>query len=457
MEQINLDLIPGRISPICHASQYDVGRVIRINIIDGYSQPYTLDGTEAISVNVRKTDGNVVVESLEVVTGRSYVDVVTTEQMTCCYGSNVCDLTIEKSNVLIGTLNFILEVEQDPLDGGVESTTVIHNLTAQIRAINEEILPGQVAEQLATMYDGSDVLFDDTPTENHGVPYTVTSEGIKAKFDGLDLSENSLNNVDLDPEPADGDALVYNATTNKWINAEAGKKTLAELNDVDLTTTPTDKQVLIYDDTTEMWIAGDGSRVWQGTQAQYDALTEIDPDVTYFITDGQQVTASMWEGTAAEYAQITDPDPGTFYFITDENINVSCNLQELNNVNISNPADGQVLLYNGSNWVNSNKAMQNKTSTVTFNESYANCRVFLKDGWVHISYQGENKTHSASEVVFVLPTGLRPAATEFVPFTVNTGAFGVLFIYANGNATVNQVSDSTVSGRIYFSTTYPVI
>lgn len=167
MEQINLNLIPGRTMPVAHASQYDVGRKIRFNLFEG-DTIYTLDGTETVNVNVRKTDGNVVTEELTVTASASYVEVVTTEQMTACSGSNLAEIQIIKGDDTIGTLNFILEVEEDPMEGGIQSESEINNLREQISDI--------VAEQ----YDGEDVFFDDAPQAGHGVPYTVTSQGIKA-------------------------------------------------------------------------------------------------------------------------------------------------------------------------------------------------------------------------------------------------------------------------------------
>ena len=176
MEQINLNLIPGRTMPVAHASQYDVGRTIRFNLFEG-DTIYTLDGTETVNVNVRKTDGNVVTEELTVTASASYVEVVTTEQMTACSGSNLAEIQIIKGDDTLGTLNFILEVEEDPMEGGIQSESEIHNLRSQVNAM--------VSEEVAEQYDSADVIFDNVPTAGHGIGYTVTSEGIKAIEDSI--------------------------------------------------------------------------------------------------------------------------------------------------------------------------------------------------------------------------------------------------------------------------------
>lgn len=172
MESFNLNIIPGKDRPVCHASQYDIGRTIHVNLFEGFNV-FTLDGTEVISISVRKPDGNVVTESVTN-TSDSYVEFVTTEQMTACHGSNLCELKLEKGADVIGTMNFILEVEQDPLDGGVQSDTNIHNLQTQVADL--------VAIEVADQYDSANVIFDPSPVPGHGNGYAVTSEGVATEL-----------------------------------------------------------------------------------------------------------------------------------------------------------------------------------------------------------------------------------------------------------------------------------
>ena len=82
MESFNINLIPGRNNPVCHVSQYDKGRTIRVNLFEG-SSVYTLTGAETVTANVRKPDGNIVTSTLTN-TSDSYVEIITTEQMTAC-------------------------------------------------------------------------------------------------------------------------------------------------------------------------------------------------------------------------------------------------------------------------------------------------------------------------------------------------------------------------------------
>ena len=129
MEQINLNLISGEALPVAHASQYDVGRTIRLNLFDG-SSVYTLSSEAVVSLNVKKLDGTIVTAALSHAQ-TTYVDFTTTEQMTAAAGKALCEVKIDK----IGTLNFILDIERGPKDGSIESDSEINDLESQITTI----------------------------------------------------------------------------------------------------------------------------------------------------------------------------------------------------------------------------------------------------------------------------------------------------------------------------------
>ena len=151
MEHIRLDLIPGKRPPICHASQYDDGRVVRVDLTEN-GEDYTLSN-EVIVLDVRKGDGCVVTAACAIVSGKKYVDIVLTQQMTAVFGSNLAELQITKDGTLIGTLNFIIEVERDPLDSSIASSSVIHDLQAQVDACVDTALEERGAS--AVGYDNT--------------------------------------------------------------------------------------------------------------------------------------------------------------------------------------------------------------------------------------------------------------------------------------------------------------
>ena len=299
MEQIRLDIVPKGIMPVCHASQYDKGRVIRCNLMDGL-QGYVLT-TETIVLNVRKPDDNIVTAAVEVVSGKTYVDIVTTEQMTACEGNNICELTMSKGDVVISTLNFKMQVEVDPLKDGIESETEIHNLTTQIQDINAEVVPPIVAEEVANQYDSANVIFDDHPTAGHGTGYVVKSENVPDEL-------NALNDVSIDT-PSSNQALVWDAENNRWTNGEVSTVGgLNDLNDVTLSDVQ-DKQELVYNGTDQVF-KNKTTRI-ELTQAQYDALANPLPDVDYYITDAPSMSGSSkdlsYDGTTkSTYTKIEE-------------------------------------------------------------------------------------------------------------------------------------------------------
>lgn len=130
METINIDILPGDVTPVCHASQYDVGRTIQINLMQD-SKPYEIEFGQHLVLEMKKPDTNVISAPVNYRTGKSTIYFTTTEQMCACPGSNKCEIRIYKGKTSIGTLNFILEVERDP-KVEIESISEIYDLGQRI-------------------------------------------------------------------------------------------------------------------------------------------------------------------------------------------------------------------------------------------------------------------------------------------------------------------------------------
>ena len=303
MERIKLNLIPSGVAPVIHVSQYDEGREFACDLFEG-ANVYTLDGTETLTVQVRKPDGHLVTESVTN-TSDSYIVVTTTEQMCAVHGTNLANLKIEKGSVEIASLNFLMEVEKDPLENGDPSESFVDNLNTQIY--------NAVADQ----YDSNNVIFDNAPTSGHNQPYTVTSDGIKTTIDNLELDD--LHDVTISGAVS-GEALTWDGS--KWVNGTVSTVgSIDDLNDVD-TTGKVDNSSLVYNSNDSEWQAKKLTVTL--TQAEYDQL-KLDGDLVegtnYIITDGQ---------------------------------NVTCDLGDLDDVTITSASNGDVLAYNNGAWVNSN-------------------------------------------------------------------------------------------------------
>lgn len=118
MEQITINLLATGITPVCHVSQFDDGRTIRINLKKG-AEVYTLSGTEEVKMRIRKPDNTERVVDI-VNTSSSYVDYVSTPEDCDIEGVNVCELVVGEA----GSKNFLMNVEEDAYGGGVDIETL---------------------------------------------------------------------------------------------------------------------------------------------------------------------------------------------------------------------------------------------------------------------------------------------------------------------------------------------
>lgn len=136
-ERISLNIIPDGEMPVFHVSQFDVGRPIIIDLYNG-DDAYTPAAGVTFELHCRKVDDNIVTLDTYEVDGNT-ITFASTEQLCACSGDNLCEVAIMLDDLLMGTLNFILHVERDPIAGGLTSETSIYNLTEQI----DDIISGE--------------------------------------------------------------------------------------------------------------------------------------------------------------------------------------------------------------------------------------------------------------------------------------------------------------------------
>lgn len=297
MEIIKLNIIPNGTTPTCHASQYDNGRVIRIELYEGLN-PYTLSASDEISLAVRKPDNTLVTTSVTN-TQADYLDIETTEQMCAVQGFNTCELKIKNGLTVIAMLNFIMQVQPDPTAHGIPSGSALDNLQEQVNDC--------VEVALEDLYDGTSVMFDSEPNITHNEPYTVTSAGIKTALDNLTASDINYNNqasglsatntqqaldelasqstdVSFTPNQSSGnkigDLTIDGETTALYTGEISSVDSLNDLTDVN-TTGKVNGDSLRYNGST--WVAKPTTVAL--TQAEYNALQTKALNTHYVITD----------------------------------------------------------------------------------------------------------------------------------------------------------------------------
>lgn len=103
-QKIQLEIIPGKITPVIHVNQRDTGNNrLQFELIrDG--QPYTPSGSVKIQ---GKTFEHTCTRAGSLVTVDLYAD------MTVRAGDTICNLVITEGEDRHGTQNFILRVQED--------------------------------------------------------------------------------------------------------------------------------------------------------------------------------------------------------------------------------------------------------------------------------------------------------------------------------------------------------
>ena len=140
MQKIDLSILPqGGINPVVRCSQGDVGRQFQIELYnEDLTAKYVLDGTEELSFEGIKPDGNIFQYDITPQSG-STVTISTTEQMTAVYGDVICELRILEAGggSILGTANITLCVEIGPSSHDIVSASAIM-LVDEVRGYMED-------------------------------------------------------------------------------------------------------------------------------------------------------------------------------------------------------------------------------------------------------------------------------------------------------------------------------
>ena len=136
-QKIELNLIPkkGDEPVVFYASQYETARPF-IAVLKWGDTEFAPSVDSHAEIDIRKNDDNLVVITDDVSIDNNEVSVILPVQAVTCIGKNLGQVKIYAADdQLVAALNFILEVQADPLAGGVTSETAIDNLTQQIADI----------------------------------------------------------------------------------------------------------------------------------------------------------------------------------------------------------------------------------------------------------------------------------------------------------------------------------
>lgn len=170
---------------------------------------------------------------------------------------------------------------------------------------------------------------------------------------------------------SDGDVLTYDSGTSQWVNQPA--TTVAAIDDLTdvVITSVSDGDVLTYDSGTSQWV---NQPATGGVGATYTQTIGNGSSTSFVITHNlstRNVVVGVREASSP-YADVaiaweaTTTDTITVYFdsapssnsrvitvyasVTGDNVNLA--IDDLSDVVVPTPTEGQILSYDGTNWVN---------------------------------------------------------------------------------------------------------
>ena len=381
MESIKLNLIPGSVLPIVHASQYDNGRMFRAYLYNGPVE--YIVSTDIISIRVSKPDGKIATASVPVVPGNNYVDITLNQQMCAVYGKCLCELNIKKDSVNIGTSNFNLEVEIDAISSALVSKSVIDDL--------DTLVDKEVSE---LMTDYTNVLPVETTPPSETVVFNGAALPIKVISVDLDAVQESGTPTPQSPKaitPINSVTINHNSdsTVIDLLNDYYGGA--LTITDGKVAFTSNKKKVnlsdLTYTRSNNIFVTSlsDGQII--------NDLNVIDYMCTTYLVKGSQNSSAyssedyvLWHGKSANKNQVFIRD-SRYTDATTFKANVTGELVYVSTETVSIPLDDVVInAVNGENtisvtngitsvtyYVPVNKGIQDSSGNILYGKKWAVC------------------------------------------------------------------------------------
>ena len=184
-----LNMYPGGLPTVVHVNQYDDDFSIIFTLVNTYGT-FTLQTGTTAELRGTKKDGNGYSADCTIDITNSKVTVTGAAQMTAVAGQNTFEIVLKKSNKVLSTANFILDVEPAAMDAGtITSDTVLKELNAIIAGAAEAT---QAAEDASDAADRAEAA-----AETLEIDDTLTQEGqaadAKAAGDEIDGLKSAIS------------------------------------------------------------------------------------------------------------------------------------------------------------------------------------------------------------------------------------------------------------------------
>ena len=208
MQKIILDVIPNGVCPRVYVNQYDIGREFQISFKEGWGS-YYFQNNLTFTINGRKSDNHIFEyteadkwDSTHYVITKSgsgastKVTIGTTEQMTAAPGETDVQLIFtDSTNAVIGTLSFIMVVQECPGIVGDPSESVVPDVVrfvnnvrpnatgnvylplSEIDGIDDNVAYTEKTREMGTQHVAGEFVFVDSDNQLYEITSTINSGG----------------------------------------------------------------------------------------------------------------------------------------------------------------------------------------------------------------------------------------------------------------------------------------
>jgi len=228
-QDVNLNVVPVGVRPVIHCSQYDNNlQAIRFALYKN-NTAFAIPSGAAVLINGYKPDNTGFSYAATAISG-NIVTFTVTQQMTAIAGEVLCELRVRTSNQIIGTLNFILKVEEAPLkDDSILSETEIPLIeqAVDIAANLAEYIQVTYTNAAAAKASAEAAAASATDAATDAASAASDAASVQELYDSIEAAKAAANAAAENANAAAEDLTGFSATAN---TLEAGASATAAYN-----------------------------------------------------------------------------------------------------------------------------------------------------------------------------------------------------------------------------------
>lgn len=228
-QDVNLNIVPVGVRPVVHCSQYDNNlQAIRFTLYKN-NVAFPIPSGAAVLINGYKPDNTGFSYAATAISGNTATFTVT-QQMTAAAGEVLCELRVRTSNQIIGTLNFILKVEEAPLkDDSILSETEIPLIeqAVDIAANLAEYIQATYTNAAAAKASAEAAAASATDAATDAASAASDAASVQDLYDSIEAAKAAANAAAENANTAAKDLTGFSATAN---TLEAGASATAAYN-----------------------------------------------------------------------------------------------------------------------------------------------------------------------------------------------------------------------------------